>query len=40
MPSISRPRSSAASSFTVTPFVSGAVCSFFIVVSFLYALAA
>jgi len=32
----SGPRSSAASSSTVTPFVSGAACSFPIVVSFLY----
>src|SRR5512144_3157904 len=31
MPSISGPRSTVASNFTVTPFVSGATCSLFIV---------
>jgi hypothetical protein len=40
MPSISGPRSSAASSFTVTPFVSGAARSFVIIVSFLHVLSA
>src|SRR5574342_1258136 len=36
MPSISGPRSTAASNFTVTPFVSGATCSLLIVLSSLY----
>ena len=36
MPSISGPRSTFASNFTVTPFVSGAACSLFIVLSSLY----
>src|SRR5664280_823213 len=33
MPSISGPRSTVASNFTVTPFVSGATCSLLIVLS-------
>src|SRR5512144_2148153 len=36
MPSISWPRSTVASNFTVTPFVSGATCSLLIVLSSLY----
>jgi hypothetical protein len=36
MPSISGPRSTVASNFTVTPFVSGATCSLLIVLSSLY----
>src|SRR5512135_1681327 len=36
MPSISGPRSTVASSFTVTPFVAGAGCSLFIVFASLY----
>jgi len=36
MPSISGPRSTVASNFTVTPFVSGATCSLLIVLASLY----
>src|ERR1039457_1560387 len=36
MPSISGPRSTVASNFTVTPFVSGATCSLLIVLSSRY----
>src|SRR5690348_7822640 len=36
MPSISGPRSTVASKFTVTPWVSGAICSSLIVLSSLY----